>query len=102
MKERIYIAGKITGDPDYQAKFAHAARVIEILGHIPVSPAVLPPVGFSWESYINMTTAMLDECDSVCLLPDWRESRGAMYEYGRAVATGKAVYMFDEMVIREG
>lgn len=36
---KIYIAGKITGDPDYRAKFADAQRQIEAQGHIVLNPA---------------------------------------------------------------
>lgn len=39
---KIYIAGKITGDPDYRAKFADAQRQIEAQGHIVLNPATLP------------------------------------------------------------
>lgn len=54
MKETVYLAGKITGDPLYRSKFYAAA----------------------------------------CFLPDWTESRGATWEFGRAAATGKRVFMF--------
>ena len=37
---------------------------------------------------------MLDECSAACFLPDWTESEGAIYEFGRASARGKEVFMF--------
>lgn len=37
---KIYIAGKITGDPYYKAKFARAAADIADAGHTPINPAI--------------------------------------------------------------
>lgn len=37
---KIYIAGKITGDPYYKAKFARAAADIADAGHTPINPAM--------------------------------------------------------------
>lgn len=91
----IYLAGKITGDPYYRDKFREAAQELEAEGHIVLSPAILPN-GFSYEAYLRLSSAMLDECEAVCLLPDWKESFGATYEYGRAVAQGKLLFGFEE------
>lgn len=81
MEKTIYIAGKITGDPNYKEKFAAAQKRLEAAGYIVLSPAVLPSVGFEYEAYMRMSRAMLRECDEICMLPDWKESRGAMEEY---------------------
>lgn len=56
-----------------------------------MSPAVLPPNGFPYESYLKISCAMLDACDAVYFLPDWRDSEGAIREFGRAVAKGKEI-----------
>lgn len=39
---KVYIAGKITGDPYYKAKFARAAADIAVAGHTPINPAMQP------------------------------------------------------------
>lgn len=62
------------------------------------SPAVLPSEGFTYEAYIRMSRAMLDECNAVCFLSDWTESNGAMGEYGRAVALGKEIFLYSDIV----
>lgn len=95
-KRTVYLAGKITGDSDYKRKFAYAAELLATAGLIVINPAMLPGEGFSYEAYISMSSAMLDECEEVCFLSDWTESRGAMYEYGRAAAKGKTIFFFDE------
>lgn len=93
-KETVYLAGKITDDPLYFSKFYDAQKKLEASGFIVVNPALLPATGFIWEAYIRMSSAMLDECDAVCFLPDWIESKGATYEFGRATATGKRVFLY--------
>lgn len=101
-KETVYLAGKITGDPYYRTKFFAAADKLKEAGFIVLNPALLPSEGFEYEAYIRMSTAMLDECAAACFLPDWKESRGATYEYGRAVAKGKRVFMFAEWEAEAG
>ena len=93
-KETVYLAGKITGDPFYRTKFYEAARELEAAGFVVVNPATLPAEGFTWEAYMRMSTAMLDECAAACFLPDWTESRGATFEFGRAAALGKRVFLY--------
>ena len=100
--EAVYLAGKITGDPEYKSKFYSAARELEAAGFVVLNPAILPSEGFAYEAYMRMSTAMLDESAAMCFLPDWTESRGAMYEYGRAVAQGKRIFMFDEWKAARG
>lgn len=39
---KIYIAGKITGEPNYKEKFDIAATSLEAQGHIVLNPAELP------------------------------------------------------------
>lgn len=93
-KETVYLAGKITGDPYYRSKFYDAACALTEAGFIVINPATLPSEGFTWEAYMRMSSAMLDECAAACFLPDWTESNGAMLEFGRAAAQGKRVFMY--------
>lgn len=99
-KTTVYLAGKITGDPDYREKFAAARAELEKLGYIVMDPSVLP-AGFKWHKYIDITSHMLDACDVVCLLPDWTDSRGAMYEYGRATVKYKTIVPYVEWLKEE-
>ncbi len=85
-KRTLYLAGKITGDPYYFTKFYNAQKKLEEGGFIVVNPALLPAEGFTWEAYMRMSGAMLAECAEVCFLPDWKESKGAKYEFGEAMA----------------
>lgn len=96
-KEVVYIAGKITGDPDYREKFKKAQEELEKEGYIVLNPAILPE-GFTWEAYMNMTEPMLKESDRVCFLPDWKDSKGARAEFGTAVAFEKDIFFFEDFL----
>lgn len=100
-KETVYLAGRITGDPLYRSKFYDAQRKLEEGGFIVVNPALLPSEGFTWEAYMRMAGAMLSECAAACFLPDWKQSKGAKYEFGEATAQGKRVFFFEEWEERQ-
>ena len=85
---KIYLAGKITGDPDYRAKFMMARRQLEKQGHVVLSPAVLPE-GLKPGDYMQICTAMIDVADAVAFLPDWWDSAGAKVEQQYAAYAGK-------------
>ena len=76
---KIYIAGKITGDPNYKAKFEAKAKEFEELGNIVLNPAILP-TGMEREDYMRICFAMIDSADAIYFLPDANESEGAKLE----------------------
>ena len=85
---KIYISGKITGDSDYKGKFARAEEKLKAAGHVVMNPAILPD-GFEYDEYMRICLVMLDVCDAIYLLTDWRQSGGARKEYNRAMWVGK-------------
>lgn len=85
---KVYIAGRITGDPHYREKFAEAEAALREVGHIPLNPAVLPE-GMEAEDYMRICTAMLDSADAIGLLGDWTSSPGAQLEMHYADYVGK-------------
>lgn len=91
---RIYIAGKITGDPQFKEKFAWAQKQLEEKGHTVLNPATLPE-GMKPADYMKMCLVMIDRADRVYFLEDYAESRGAMMEQAYCDYTGKErVYQF--------
>ena len=76
---KIYIAGKITGDPKYRDRFREEAEKLEGLGHIVLNPAELPE-GMEAADYMRICMAMIDVADAVVFLPDAAESAGARLE----------------------
>ena len=91
---KIYIAGKITGDREYKAKFREAAKTLEALGHVVLNPAILPD-GLEQVDYMRICLAMLEAADLAVFMPDYQESAGAMVEWAWCQRTGKdcALYM---------
>lgn len=90
-KLKIYISGKITGNPDYKAQFAAAAEHIRALGDIPLNPAELPQ-GMSPADYMRICFAMVDTADEVLMIyPEWQDSPGARLEKAYAEYIGKEI-----------
>lgn len=88
----IYISGKITGDKGYKAKFKAVADKYEAQGHTVFNPAVLPwSDEITWEQYIRISFEMLKVCDTIVMLPDWQDSKGARIELGFALEKGLEV-----------
>ena len=91
---KVYIAGRITGDPRYREKFAEAEAALREVGHIPLNPAVLPE-GMEPADYMRICTAMLDSADAIGLLRDWVDSPGAKCEMALAQYLGKRIIHVD-------
>lgn len=64
---KIYISGKIAGDPDYKRKFARAAAQLERQGATVINPATAPE-GLAKLDYMRICFA------------EWVESAGAKLE----------------------
>lgn len=92
---KIFISGKITGDSNYKEKFNKIASKLESQGHIVFNPSILP-FGLTNEEYIKIGFSMLECCDSIFMLKDWKDSRGATLEYQYAKYCDKNIY-FEEM-----
>ena len=88
---RIYLSGKITDNKNYLDDFEKARE--EVLKIYPaaeiVNPALISiayPNG-SWNDYMAICKIMLNRCHIICMLPNWRNSKGAIKE--RMWATGR-------------
>ena len=88
---KVYLAGKITGLDNYKELFAAVEKIVTDAGHQVMNPAVLPP-GFEQEEYLHVCEAMIDVCDGVCFLDNWRDSPGARHEYQYAVEKHKLTW----------
>lgn len=94
-KLRIYISGAISSI-DYNEAFElfeHAERVIESRGHHPVNP--MKPgekPGKTWAEYMAEDVVILDACDAIFMLHNWRQSKGARIEHSWAEICDKKIF----------
>lgn len=92
---KIYIAGKITGDPNYREKFTEVAEELRQRGDSVMNPACLSEdKEFSWDDYMAVASAMQQVCDATVLLPDWQDSKGARIELRTAEKIGHKIYLW--------
>ena len=77
---KIYIAGKVTGDPNYQEKFKKEEKRLFSLGYTPVNPAALISGGTAWPQAMKHAIRAMLLCGGVALLPGWKRSKGARIE----------------------
>lgn len=94
MTKKIYIAGKVSGEPmeNVEAKFKAAQQELEALGFEAKNPVDLVQEHFRsyktatlndsqiWAIAMRECIRILIECDGVLLLPCHLESRGALIE----------------------
>lgn len=97
--KRLYLSGKISGDDNYAQKFAAKEKELTEQGFLVFNPAKHPNM-FSWEEFMELDLLALKNCDSIYLLDDWKESRGAKIEYDEAVRLGKEI-IYDETYSRK-
>lgn len=77
---KVYLAGKITGDPNYREKFAEAAKKLEERAGVTVISPAVTPEGLKKADYMRICFAMLESADTAVFLPDWEDSPGAQLE----------------------
>lgn len=77
----IYIAGPMTGRKDFNREsFYFAELALKEQGHEVRNPACLPTDWSRYEDYIEVSAAMLGQCEAVVFLPGSESSKGAKYE----------------------
>lgn len=77
---KVYLAGKITGDPNYREKFAAAVKKLEERAGVTVISPAVTPEGLKKADYMRICFAMLESADAAVFLPDWEDSPGAQLE----------------------
>lgn len=119
MNNRIYIAGKITGDPNYREKFKagayecetaqfstritplqYAQRKNRIMCFKPVNPTEFTLIGiplteYRWHIGMSVCLFKLLFCSFVYMLKGWTDSRGATIEHGTAKFLHKRIVYQD-------
>ena len=86
----VYLSGKISGDENYREKFNKVEEKLLDLGYTVLNPVWIK-ANLSYEQYMRIDLAMLNEADAICMLNDYFESKGAMCELQLAETLGKYV-----------
>ena len=91
---KIYIAGPMTGLPQFNYPAFHAAAAeLRAQGMEVFNPAeITPPVCGSWGGYMRQAIAQLVQCEAIFLLTGWQGSKGAMLENDIAEKLGMDRY----------
>lgn len=85
---KVYLAGKIAGDPNYREKFAAAAKKLEERAGVTVISPAVTPEGLKKADYMRICFAMF--------LPDWEDSPGAQLEKHWCEYVGKKMVFLME------
>lgn len=96
---KAYISGQISGLPydEVVAKFAAAEAKLQAQGFETVNPLNNGiPINAPWEIHVAMDVVLLMGCDTIYLLPDWQQSKGATLEKSFAELTGKTMIYEEE------
>lgn len=90
MKKKIYLAGKITDDPEYKVKFLKKETHFLNNNYIVINPIILPE-GLAHQEYMHICFPMIDVVDEVYFFKDWTSSKGAKAEHDYAISKGKKI-----------
>lgn len=94
MKKKAYISGQISGLPydEVVAKFKEAEERLQAQGYETVNPMKNGlPDNAPWELHMALDIVQLLGCETIYLLPDWQQSKGATLEKTIAELTGKTM-----------
>ena len=85
---RVYLAGRINGDPDYHDKFAKAADKLRSEGWEVFNPAAANQEGRPLPDIMAHVLSQLCQCQAIAFLPCWVLSGGCRVEFELAQYLG--------------
>jgi adenosyl cobinamide kinase/adenosyl cobinamide phosphate guanylyltransferase len=100
-KGRIYLAGSISNDDDYRAKFAHWAEEFRNAGWEVVSPSELTesihPNDNDREPSMRIDIPLLMTCSTIFMIEGWERSRCARCEWSIAECLEMTIVYSNEL-----
>jgi hypothetical protein len=93
MPKRVYISGAMTGKASYKNDFQNAEDHLVKQHYNVVNPAFLDDIlqDAEYEEYMKVDLLLLDMCDAIYMLKDWKKSQGAVIEHYYAIKEGKEI-----------
>ena len=85
----IYLAGPITGVPNYKEIFRQYECDLALKGYTVLNPTNTLPVGLTNEQYMHTCLSLIDCADAVLFLPGAEDSKGAQCEFHYCRYIGK-------------
>lgn len=94
---KLYIAGPMSGLPDFNyPAFHRAAEQLEAAGYEVENPATNVVEGTaSWLAYMRLSLVQISKVYGIALLPGWADSKGARIESDLGLALGLPVRYVD-------
>lgn len=102
-KPIAYVSGKVTGlaEADVTAKFQLKQDELEAKGYAVFNPVQWIPVNFNWQMAMRVCVAILPICESIWMLKDWANSKGACEERRISEGLGLLVYGANNNLVSE-
>lgn len=97
--KKIFISGKITGlkEAEYKERFSAAEqKLMDEQGYAHkdiINPSKLKDVlpELDYEQYMRVDLTLLDMCDTIYMLDNYKDSRGAQRELAHAIEQNKRI-----------
>lgn len=97
----VFLSGPITGVDGYKDKFADATKVVKALGaDFAFNPAAEIPDNTEREEAMRICLFNLTAHKCVVMLPNWRDSEGACFEYVASEICGIPHYELKELITK--
>ena len=97
----VYLSGPMTGYEELNfPAFNAAAHALRLIGYTVVNPTEFgEEPGKNWEDYMRKDIKALMDCETIVMLPEWPDSRGAVIERDLAMKLSMPVMSLAEAVI---
>lgn len=100
----VFILGKITNYAGFWGKFHYAEIKLINQGFTVLNPAdtVARIKGLKHSDYMHICYAMIDICDTVAFLPNWKDSIGSKMEMDYIIEWNKVHEIKKNIIFLEG